>query len=691
MKRREFKKIVFFVLLSLVFIFSGCGKNNKNFKGSFVTDFNQDKIQTRFKFSKHEYEYSIIKSYSGAVHIIYQETGKVECVLNENETNQEKVYLVKLLKTDEKIYQEKFTNFIEKLKLEQEYILKKYESSKFEIASKNGKLIKMEKQNLLSNIFLVVIGGLGIFLLGMHYMSNGLQTVAGDRLRWLISKVTNNRIFAAVIGTFVTVIIQSSSITTVMVVGFVNAGIMTLKQSIGVIMGANIGTTITGWVLVVKIGKYGLPILGIAALFSLFCKKEKIKYIATIIMGLGMIFFGLELMTEGFKPIRNVPEFVTWFQMFSAETYFGVFKCILVGAILTMIVQSSSATLGITIGLAVTGVIPFHTAAALVLGENIGTTITAFLASFGANTSAKRAAYAHIVFNVLGCMWVFAIFPYYILFIEKITFNGSIGQQIATTHTIFNIANVILFLPFIGYIAKLLEKIVPEKQEVSLKLTKLDERMFETPVLVIDQTKREIINMANILKNMFSDLKDSILNNHDKNNQTIKNIFKAEEDLDIMQKEISTFLIELLAMELPHAVVDSARKYLSICDEYESISDYIMNISKLRLKLQDNGMEINEDKKNDILSMQEKVEQYFNTVNEYFVKDKVKIIQESIEINKNTTLHFKNLRSRHHERLSEIKIEPLLSTSYMDILNAYRRIKDHIFNMTEVLSGEKVM
>ena len=250
---------------------------------------------------------------------------------------------------------------------------------------------------LLAKMAFDVVAGLGVFLLGMKYMSEGLQTIAGRRLRTMIGAATSNRFMGMAVGTGVTCLVQSSSVTTVMVVGFVNAGFMTLTQAIGVIMGANIGTTITGWIIALKIGKYGLPIMGVAALVFAFAKKDRLKFLAMAVMGVGMVFFGLELMKNGFKPIRGMEEFESWFSVFQANSYFGVLKCAAVGCILTMVVQSSSATLGITIGLASTGVIPFHTAAALVLGENIGTTITAYLASIGTTTNAKRAAYAHVV------------------------------------------------------------------------------------------------------------------------------------------------------------------------------------------------------------------------------------------------------------------------------------------------------
>lgn len=687
MNKIRVKQILIFVLLVISFIIVGCNKSDVKLSGTYVTSFDQDNIQLRIKFKHDTYEYSIIKSYEDTIRIIYQEIGALS--YKTKSSNEEG--MVEFTTETKKVYDNVYKELILKNENSKQYEIKFENSTKLNLTNKSGVVFEYTKQNIVLSIVLVVIGGLGIFLLGMNYMSNGLQTVAGDKLKWLVNKVANNRVFATIIGTFITVIIQSSSITTVMVVGFVNAGIMTLKQSIGIIMGTNIGTTITGWVLIVNIGKFGLPIIGVAALVSLFVKKDKIKYVATIIMGLGMIFFGLQLMTDGFGPIREIPEFVSWFQIFSATTYFGVLKCILLGAFLTIVVQSSSATLGITIGLAITGVISFQTAAALVLGENIGTTITAYLASLGANTAAKRAAYAHIIFNVFGGVWVFSIFPFYINFIEILANDSSVGKKIALTHTMFNVLNVLVFLPFVGYFAKFLEKIVPEEKEVSIKLTKLDERMFETPILVIDQSKREIINMGLILQDMFETLREVIVKDYDKNHPQVRKIFNEEANLDVIQKEISGFLIKVFNTDLSVPNVIKARKYLSLCDEYESISDYIMNISKLRLKLLDNKLNLSEEKKRDMLSMQDKVLEYFNTVNSYFIMDKTNIMPKSIEMNKNTIDYFKKLREMHHERLSQCQVEPLLSTSYMDILNAYRRMKDHIFDITEIISGEKLV
>ncbi|MCP4717456.1 MAG: Na/Pi cotransporter family protein, partial [Deltaproteobacteria bacterium] len=376
------------------------------------------------------------------------------------------------------------------------------------------------------DMLFMVVGGLSIFLLGMNNMSTGLQAIAGNKMRSLVGAVTHNRFFALTVGFIVTAIIQSSSVTTVMVVGFVNAGIMSLAQALGVILGANIGTTITGWILVLKIGKYGLPLLGFCGLYYLFCKNERNRYIARMIMGIGMVFFGLELMKNGFTPIRDIPEFLALFSMFSPETLGGLVLSVFTGAFITAIIQSSSASVGIVMGMATTGVISFDAAVALIIGMNIGTTITAFLASMGTTTNAKRAAYGHIFVNVLGCMCVLPFFGFYLRLlpmiagvdpglavIEDATVTYPyIVRGVAIAHTIFNIISAIIFIPFISLIAKLLVRLVPEKPfKEKVRLTKLDVRMIESPLMVIEQSRNEILHMGRKTEQMLQQLRE-ILN-----------------------------------------------------------------------------------------------------------------------------------------------------------------------------------
>jgi phosphate:Na+ symporter len=348
-------------------------------------------------------------------------------------------------------------------------------------------------------IIVAVVGGLGLFLLGMKNMSEGMQAIAGDKLRKLINTVTDNRFVACGVGATVTALIQSSSVTTVMVVGMVNAGIMTLKQSIGVIMGAGIGTTITAWLIALKIADYGLPILGISAFFYLFGKSDRIRFTAMMFVGLGMVFFGLEIMKEALLPLRDNEQILALMAKFVPSDYFGLLKCIAVGALVTAMVQSSSATVAITITLAKTGIIGYDTAVALVLGENIGTTITAYFASIGASTNAKRAAFVHISFNVFGVLVLFPIFYYYLAFLNSIfSDNIDIASRIAFAHSGFNIFTVSILIWLVEPLKRVVTFLVPDKDhEETPHLTYLDVRLIETPLIAIQQSYDEILKMAN--------------------------------------------------------------------------------------------------------------------------------------------------------------------------------------------------
>lgn len=553
------------------------------------------------------------------------------------------------------------------------------------------------------NMAFHMVGGLGIFLLGMRYLSDGIQSVASTQLRSLIGAVTNNRFVALGVGVIFTCLVQSSSITTVMVVGLVNSAVMTLGQAIGVIMGANIGTTITGWILVIKVGKYGLPMLGAGALTYLFSKNERIKFTAMIIMGVGMVFFGLELMKNGFKPIRTIPEFVDWFSYFQATTYFGVLKVAAVGCMLTFIVQSSSATLAITMGLASTGVINFETAAALVLGENIGTTITAFLASLGSSTNAKRAAYAHIIFNMLGVLWITALFPVYIALVKSflgmepglmIMADGTetypyIILGIATVHTGFNFANTIIFIPFIRHMEKFLTNAIPDKVGYQApRLTKLDDVLIETPVVAIESTRSEIHRMGEIVDRMMGQLKEGI-SGETVNKEFVNKVFHREEVLDKIQNEISIFLTGLLASGLPHEVTDEGRQQILMADEYETISDYIVKILKLHLRLRDASLSLPVEDRNDIFELHDDVTAYLRMVTSGCVNRSKEVFFKAHPQSDTITHKVRRIRSQHIDRLSSERKDPLITMIYTDMLNGYRRIKDHALNIAEALAGEK--
>ena len=551
---------------------------------------------------------------------------------------------------------------------------------------------------------LMVIGGLGLFLLGMKSMSEGLQAIAGEGLRRMISIATDNRFLATSVGVLVTMLVQSSSITTVMVVGFVNSGFMTLSQAIGVVMGANIGTTITGWILVLKIGAYGLPMLGVGAFGYLFIRSDRWRYAAMALMGLGMVFFGLETMKDGFAVLKDLPDFEVWFATFSAQDYLGVLKCALVGCVLTLIVQSSSATLGITIGLAQMEVIGVDTAAALVLGENVGTTITAFLASFGTTTNARRAAYFHVIFNLFGVAWITAIFlPFYLpavksLVAEMRLWSGDSDSTagaldpaavIATTHSCFNIANTLLFLPFVGLFAALLSRIVPEKKHKEKPhLTSLDIRMLETPAMAIEQSRNEILRMADGCNKMMDWLK-LIATSDSIDEDLVQRTFHREEVLDTIQDEIVTFLSDMLAGNMPHDVINEARRQLRMADEYESISDYIVSILKSHLRLARNELNIADDQQIQLLKLHDVVADYLRLISQGYSQRQPEVITKAHTLGDRVKNRVSVLRNEFLEKMSDERPEPQVSVAFTGQLNAYRRIRDHALNIAEALAGLK--
>lgn len=551
-----------------------------------------------------------------------------------------------------------------------------------------------------------LVGGLGLFLVGMKHMSEGLQTVAGEGLRKVISIVTDNRLLGILVGIFVTCVVQSSSITTVMVVGLVNSGFMTLTQSIGVILGANVGTTITGWILTLNIGKYGLPLLGVASFFFLFSKRDGIRYAGMAVMGIGMVFFGLELMSNGFKPLREMEQYRMWFYTFSADTYGGVLKCMLVGCLLTVLVQSSSATLGITMGLAMSGVIRFETAAALVLGENIGTTITALLASLGVGTNARRAAYAHIVFNLVGALSASILFlPVCLPLIRSIighdpntmVMRGGeavypyILAAIALTHTGFNVANVVFFIPLLKPLVWLVTRMAPDKvgSIETAHLAYLDVRMLGTPELGIVQSGKEVNFMARSIDEMLEWLLKHIQASGKKPNEWMLAIVKREQDLDRIQEEVVAFLGQLVSGQISRNVMETARRQLRLADEYESLSDYIVSVTKGIAKLRSNSVTLLPEEMEDLLALHGKVVEYVGLVRRALEADDINCMVNTQGIGKAVVRFMKDCRRRHVTLLSSHDIPPLQSTVYMDVLNYYRRMRDHALNIAEIVSREK--
>jgi phosphate:Na+ symporter len=380
----------------------------------------------------------------------------------------------------------------------------------------------------------------------------------------------------------------------------------------------------------------------------------------------------------------------------------------MVGAAVTAIIQSSSATIGITMALAFSGAIDYQTSAALVLGENIGTTITAFLASLGTSTNARRAAYAHILFNMVGVLWITAIFHWYtdgIVWFVK-TFQHVQGPDvavytdtvvsypytqaaIAATHSGFNILNTIFFLPFVGVLARFLNWAVKEqKAPATPRLTYLDVRLFDTPSIGLEQSDNEVVKMGRRVIKMFDQLRDIFVTGN-LSPEKVEPIFQAENDLDVVQKEVVEFIGDIMVGNITHETMQTAREQLRMADEFESISDYIATIAKLRLKMKDTNQVLSPDAMEEILGLHDMVTQYIVNVTDAVASENSAFLSEAMTKGSAITKRMKDCRNKHLIRVGEGKATPLKSLIYTDMLTSYRRIKDHAFNISEMLAGEK--
>ncbi len=541
-------------------------------------------------------------------------------------------------------------------------------------------------------ILYTFLGGLGLFFYGMRTMSDSLQSMAGDVIKKVINSLTTNRLMAVVIGMVVTMIVQSSSVTTVMVVGFVNASLMSLTQAIGVIFGSNIGTTITGWIISIKIGKYGLLLVAIGIFPMMFANNAKLKNIGRVFFGVGLIFFGLDTMSNAFKPLRSNQEFLQMISYFSDNNYPSFIASTLIGCLLTFIVQSSSAMLGITIALASTSIISFHTAVALVLGENIGTTITALLASVGANSNAKRAAKAHALFNLFGVLLIYTVLPYYIDFIDwlipgdpnLIDASGErplIAKHIAAFHSIFNITATICFVPFINQFAKIVIKLTPEtKDSEHPHLIMLGSPSDVMATTAIVQVNTEMKKFKDILDRMYKVTK-SYVSNEAHSSKELAKINDYENITDNIQKEVTVFLCKVMEKRLTSIQTIEVQTQIRIADEFESIADYLCNVANYchRMEKKFDGTE----EQKEFLEYLNEVWAFFDHCSGYFDgKASFDITQCERESEKLRILA-NDIRDRHLERIKTGEHEALSVLTYSDMVVALRKIRAHALNVAQ--------
>jgi phosphate:Na+ symporter len=552
-------------------------------------------------------------------------------------------------------------------------------------------------------VLIQTIGGLGLFVLGMKMMTEGLQMSAGKRIKKILEAVSSNRVIGCLTGAGVTAMVQSSSATTVMLIGFVSAGLMTLQQAVGVILGANIGTTMTAQLIAFKLTEAALPAIAIGVYLKFFTRKKKYRYIGEVILGFGLLFFGMTVMKHGLAPIKNDPTFIQFFTKFDPGSAGGLILCVFIGAVLTILVQSSSATIGLTMTLATQGLLTFPGAMALVLGENIGTTITAELATIGSsNINAHRAARAHTMFNVIGVVFMLIIFPYFIDLIEFVTtFMGSgpvtqvvegdlvnIARYIANGHTLFNVINATFFLIFLPLLIKVAVLLSPKEDpsEDIYRLPDFSTKFDDTPIAALAKVRSEIIRMADVAANT---LEDTILRIEDRDFKKLNKWKRIENFLDDMQLEITAYLSRLYQSDLSESEAKEISSLMRMTNNIERIGDSVENIAQLTETIIEDNLPFTSHAQGDLKTISEQTIAFLDLVTDAIRHPIENLMVKADEMENTIDRMREEMRQGHISRLrsGECSIDPGLV--FIDLLTNFEKIGDYCFNIAQAVVGIK--
>ena len=531
------------------------------------------------------------------------------------------------------------------------------------------------------------LGGLGLFLFCIKYMGDGLQIAAGDRLKYILDKYTTSPFLGVLVGIFVTALIQSSSGTSVITIGLVGAGLLTLRQAIGIIMGANIGTTITTFIIGFNISAYALPILFIGAFCLFFVKIEKVNNVGRILFGFGGVFFSLTLMSGAMAPLKYLPAFKDVMVSLSGSPILGVF----IGTTITVLVQASSATISILQNIYQEGLIPLKAALPVLFGDNIGTTITAIIAVIGSNTSAKRLAASHVMFNVVGTVIFLIFLTPFSMFVAKMEqiLHLNPKMAIAFAHGSFNMMTTVLLFPFIGVLEYLVVKIIKDKKEDEEEAykTTLDPALITAPVIALGQVKQELITMTGFaLKNF----KTSVSYFFDRDEKLFEKVEKREEKINTVDQEITKYLALLSKQDFGEKEGEEIAAYLDLCRDIERVGDHAHGIVKdvkygisKKFKFSDTAYA-------EIKELEEIVENMIETATVALKESSVDKAVEVIDLHNKEREKEKKIRKNHIKRLSEQTCEIKAGLSFVDLVLHFTRIADHTRNIAERVLENRV-
>ncbi len=541
------------------------------------------------------------------------------------------------------------------------------------------------------------IGGLGMFLYGMHIMADGLQKTAGGKMKKLLGFLTNNRLMAVLVGALITAIIQSSGATTVMVVGFVNAGILTLSQAVGVIMGANIGTTITAWIVsmsqlgdafeILKPAFYAPLLIGMGALMLLFCKKQKKILIGEILIGISLLFIGLEFMSSSIAPFTDSPIFSEAFRVLGNNPILGI----LVGALVTMLLQSSSASVGILQTLAMNGVVTTNAAIFITLGQNIGSCFTALLSSAGAGKNAKRAATIHLSFNVIGA-GLFGILTFIVFQIQKDLAVSMINSvQISIFHTIFNITNTLVLFPFANQLVKLSGFIIKDEQKDDIVADEvlakkhLDVRLLETPSAGVEAVKEEVVRMGRLTLQNVIDAMDSVMTRDEK---LAEKVFHTEETINNLEKLLTEYLVKINNLSLTEEQKLTVNNLFYIISDIERVGDHAENIAERANYLMEHEIVFSDTAISDLEEIGGRVVEAFAYSVEARKTNSVEDVRKVSQYEDMVDTLEEELREKHIARLSNNECKPSAGIEFLDIVSNLERISDHAYNIAGYVKDE---
>lgn len=539
-----------------------------------------------------------------------------------------------------------------------------------------------------TSVIISFTGGLGLFLYGMHIMAAGLQKAAGNRMKRLLEILTKNKFMGVIIGAFVTAIIQSSSATTVMVVGFVNAGLMNLSQTVGIIMGANVGTTFTSWLVSsIEWAKYLQPTtiapiaVAIGVCIFLFAKRTSFKQIGEIIVGFGILFIGINMMTKGVAPLSESEILRNSFKELGRNPILGV----LAGAVVTAVIQSSSASVGILQSLANSGLVTCNSAVYIIMGQNIGTCVTALLSSIGASKNAKGAAYIHLLFNVIGSV-IFSVLAF--LFFTFV--NKALGErvitltQISIVHTFFNIGNTMIMYPFGNTLVKIAQKLSSsgKSEEDESELVHLDDRILETPAFAIQNCIKEIVRLGYM---SYDNLQLSLESLVEKDSAKIDKVFRREKNINLLEKSITTYMVKLCSTDINEIENNEIISLFHTVTDMERIGDHSENIAELAQFMINENINFSDIARNEIIKIGDTTASCVENSIRALETGNIDLAKKTVKGEKLVDDMEKELRALHIQRLTNNECDVNTGIAFLDTVTNLERVSDHALNVAQVV------